>query len=70
MFCECNICIECFKDGLKVAINSAEATISMNAFACLVCREPKYEPTNKEIFQSHLDFLTLLVNMLHWIVVV
>ena len=61
MTCKCSICIDCFKNGYKSAINSSESLISPNAFSCLICREPKFDPKNKTIFQMHLDHLVLLV---------
>ena len=63
MSCNCNFCIDCFKDGYKVAINSAESLISLNAFSCIVCKEPKFNPKTKAQFQDHLDYLVLLVIM-------
>jgi hypothetical protein len=64
MNCKCNVCIFCFKDGFKVAINSSESLISMNAFSCLACKEPKFDPKNRSLFQNHLDYLVLLVGNL------
>ena len=58
MSCECNVCIECFKSGSIVAINSNEASLTLNAFSCIACKTPEY---GSDTFLDHIEHLTRLV---------
>ena len=58
MSCESNVCIECFKRGYILAINSPEAQLTLNTFSCIACKMPEY---GNEGFQAHLEHLTRLV---------
>jgi hypothetical protein len=58
MICECNVCIECFITGYGHAINSAEASLTLNAFSCINCKEPEY---GSDKFNDHIEHLTRLV---------
>ena len=62
MTCDCNLCIECFKDGYKGKINSPEASVSLNEFSCCMCKLPKHDPSNESLFQAHLEHLSRMVN--------
>ena len=58
MICECNVCIQCFKTGYKHAINSAEASLTLNSFSCIYCKEPEY---GSDKFNNHIKHLTRFV---------
>ncbi len=64
MVCKCNICLNCFKNGYEIAIDSTESLLSTTAFLSLFYKKPEFSPKNKELFQSHIDFLILLVKIL------